>query len=143
MPQAYGTVSRVNILPTPEQQAMIDTVARFVEREVRPTARALEHADAYPTALVERMRELGLFGMGVPAEHGGLGLDYVTYARVFEELSRGWMSLAGVLGTHGIVCYLVREFGTPDQKKSWLPRLASAELRGGLALTEPEGGSDV
>lgn len=122
---------------------MIDTVARFVEREVRPTARTLEHADAYPTALVEKMRALGLFGMGVPVEHGGLGLDYVTYARVFEELSRGWMSLAGVLGTHGIVCYLVREFGTDEQKRSLLPKLASAELRGGLALTEPEGGSDV
>ena len=122
---------------------MIDTVARFVEREVRPTARTLEHADAYPTNLVEKMRALGLFGMGVPVEHGGLGLDYVTYARVFEELSRGWMSLAGVLGTHGIVCYLVREFGTDEQKRSLLPKLATAELRGGLALTEPEGGSDV
>jgi len=122
---------------------MVDTVRRFVEREVRPTARALEHADEYPTALVERMRELGLFGMGVAVEHGGLGLDYVTYARVFEELSRGWMSLAGVLGTHGIVCYLVATFGTEAQRRALLPRLASGALRGGLALTEPEGGSDV
>jgi len=118
-------------------------VRRFVEREVRPVVRALEHADQYPIALVERMAELGLFGMSVPAEHGGLGLDYVTYARVFEELSRGWMSLAGVLGTHGIVCYLVRSFGTDAQRGRWLARLASGELRGGLALTEPEGGSDV
>ncbi len=122
---------------------MIDTVKRFVEREVRPAARALEHADCYPTALVERMRELGLFGLGVPADFGGLGLDYVTYARVFEELSRGWMSLAGVIGTHGILCYLVGSFGTGAQKQSWLPRLAAGELRGALALTEPEGGSDV
>ncbi|MGZ3443106.1 MAG: acyl-CoA dehydrogenase family protein, partial [Polyangia bacterium] len=91
---------------------LIDTVRRFVEREVRPTARALEHADQYPHALVERMVELGLFGMGVPADFDGLGLDYETYARIFEELSRGWMSLAGVLGTHGIVCYVVREFGS-------------------------------
>ncbi len=121
---------------------MIATVRRFVEREVRPVARALEHADAYPTALVERMRELGLFGMGVPVEAGGLGLDYVTYALVFEELSRGWMSLAGVLGTHGIVCYLIREFGT-DGQRALLPKLATGALRGGLALTEPEGGSDV
>jgi alkylation response protein AidB-like acyl-CoA dehydrogenase len=127
----------------PEQQQMIDTVKRFVEREVRPVARALEHADEYPTALVGKMRELGLFGLGVPSEYGGLGVDYVTYARVFEELSRGWMSLAGVIGTHGIVCYLVRSFGSDAQKQSWLPRLASGELRGGLALTEPEGGSDV
>jgi alkylation response protein AidB-like acyl-CoA dehydrogenase len=110
---------------------------------VRPQARALEHADAYPTALVERMRELGLFGMGVPVEHGGLGLDYVTYALVFEELARGWMSLAGVVGTHGIVCYLVRSFGSDDQRRALLPWLAAGALRGGLALTEPEGGSDV
>jgi len=122
---------------------LIDTVRRFVEREVRPTARALEHADQYPHALVERMVELGLFGMGVPTEFDGLGLDYVTYARIFEELSRGWMSLAGVIGTHGIVCYVVREFGTDEQKRRWLPALAQARLRGGLALTEPQGGSDV
>jgi alkylation response protein AidB-like acyl-CoA dehydrogenase len=123
---------------------LIETVRRFVEREVRPTARALEHADQYPHALVEQMAELGLFGMGVPAEFdGGLGLDYETYARIFEELSRGWMSLAGVLGTHGIVCYVVREFGTDAQKRRWLPELAQARLRGGLALTEPQGGSDV
>jgi alkylation response protein AidB-like acyl-CoA dehydrogenase len=127
----------------PEKDAIVDTVRRFVEREVRPAARALEHADAYPTALVARMRELGLFGMGVPVEHGGLGLDTVTYARVFEELSRGWMSLAGVLGTHGIVCYLAATFGTEAQRAAWLPALAAGELRGGLALTEPEGGSDV
>ncbi len=128
---------------TAVQRDLIEAVRKFVDREVRPAARALEHADAYPTQLVSRMRELGLFGMGVPVEHGGLGLDYVTYAHVFEELSRGWMSLAGVLGTHGIVCYLVRTFGTAGQQAALLPRLASAELRGGLALTEPEGGSDV
>jgi len=122
---------------------LIDTVRRFVDREVRPTARALEHADEYPRALVERMAELGLFGMGVPTEYDGLGLDYVTYARIFEELSRGWMSLAGVIGTHGIVCYVVREFGTAAQKRRWLPELAAGKLRGGLALTEPQGGSDV
>jgi alkylation response protein AidB-like acyl-CoA dehydrogenase len=124
-------------------QEIIQAIYRFVEREVRPTARALEHSDSYPTALVERMVELGLFGMGVPVEHGGLGLDYVTYARIFEELSRGWMSLAGVLGTHGIACYLVRSFGTDAQRARLLPELAVGRLRGGLALTEPEGGSDV
>src|SRR6185436_610554 len=113
-------IPRMDLDLSPEQQQMIDTVKRFVEREVRPVARALEHADQYPTALVEKMRELGLFGLGVPSEHGGLGVDYVTYGRVFEELSRGWMSLAGVLGTHGIVCYLVRNFGTTEQKRRWL-----------------------
>ncbi len=126
-----------------EQRAIVETVRRFVDREVRPAARALERADEYPAALVDGMRALGLFGMGVPVEHGGLGLDYVSYALVFEELSRGWMSLAGVLGTHGIVCYLVRTFGTDEQRARLLPRLASADLRGALALTEPEGGSDV
>ena len=122
---------------------LIDTVRRFVEREVRPTARALEHADAYPRALVERMAELGLFGLGVPTQYEGLGLDYVSYARIFEELSRGWMSLAGVIGTHGILCYVIAQFGSDEQKRRWLPRLASGALRGGLALTEPQGGSDV
>lgn len=122
---------------------LVEVVRKFVEREVRPTARALEHADQYPHALVERMAELGLFGLGVPTEYDGLGLDYVTYARIFEELSRGWMSLAGVIGTHGIVCYVVREFGSDEQKRRWLPALAQARLRGGLALTEPQGGSDV
>ena len=122
---------------------LIETVRRFVEREVRPTVRALEHADAYPHALVERMAELGLFGMGVPVAWDGLGLDYESYARVFEELSRGWMSLAGVLGTHGILCYVLGQFGTDAQKRRFLPRLAAGALRGGLALTEPQGGSDV
>jgi alkylation response protein AidB-like acyl-CoA dehydrogenase len=130
------------MISQPDAQ-VIETVRRFVDREVRPTARALEHADAYPHALVARMRELGLFGMGVPASFGGLELTTVTYAHVFEELSRGWMSLAGILGTHGIVCHLVREFGTDEQRRALLPGLASGELRGGLALTEPEGGSDV
>jgi alkylation response protein AidB-like acyl-CoA dehydrogenase len=124
-------------------QEIIDTIRRFCDREVKPVVRKLEHADAYPTALVDRMRELGLFGMGVPVENGGLGLDYVTYARVFEELSRAWMSLAGVLGTHGIACYLVATFGTAEQRARLLPELAAGRLRGGLALTEPEGGSDV
>lgn len=124
-------------------QELVDAVRRFVDREVRPTARALEHADQYPHALVARMIELGLFGLGVPEEFDGLGLDYERYARIFEELSRGWMSLAGVLGTHGIVCYVVREFGSDAQKRRWLPALAQARLRGGLALTEPQGGSDV
>jgi alkylation response protein AidB-like acyl-CoA dehydrogenase len=125
------------------ERAMVETVRRFVDKEVRPTARRLEHTDAYPTALVERMRELGLFGLGVAPEHGGLGVDLVTYARVFEELARGWMSLAGVIGTHGIVCYLVGRFGTEAQQRALLPALATGRLRAGLAITEPEGGSDV
>jgi alkylation response protein AidB-like acyl-CoA dehydrogenase len=122
---------------------IIQAVRRFVDDKVRPQARALEHADTYPTALVEEMRALGLFGMGVGEAFGGLGLDTVTYAGVFEELARGWMSLAGVLGTHGIACHLIERFGTEDQRAALLPRLAAGELRGGLALTEPEGGSDV
>jgi alkylation response protein AidB-like acyl-CoA dehydrogenase len=126
-----------------DRRAIMAAVRRFVEDKVRPSARRLEHADEYPTELVDEMARLGLFGMGVPATYGGLGLDTETYARVFEELSRGWMSLSGVLGTHGIACYLLASFGTARQRQAHLPRLAEGSLRAGLALTEPSGGSDV
>jgi alkylation response protein AidB-like acyl-CoA dehydrogenase len=126
-----------------ERQAVLAAVRRFVEEKVRRSARRLDHADEYPTELVEEMARLGLFGMGVPTAYGGLGLDTETYARVFEELSRGWMSLSGVLGTHGIACYLIASFGSERQRQALLGRLAEGSLRAGLALTEPSGGSDV
>src|SRR5688500_3792766 len=118
-------------------------VRRFVEDEVRPAASALEHADAYPHTLVARMRELGLFGALVPAEHGGLGLDVTTYAKVIEEICRGWMSLAGVINSHTMAALIVLKFGTDEQRRRLLPRLAAGEARGGLCLTEPHAGSDV
>jgi alkylation response protein AidB-like acyl-CoA dehydrogenase len=122
---------------------IVAAVRRFVEEEVRPAATGLEHADAYPHALVARMRALGLFGALVPAEHGGLGLDATTYARVVEELCRGWMSLAGVLNSHTMMALIVLHHGTDEQRRRFLPRFASGETRGGLCLTEPHAGSDV
>jgi alkylation response protein AidB-like acyl-CoA dehydrogenase len=123
--------------------SIVAAVRAFVEDEVRPVAVALEHADAYPHALVERMRELGLFGALVPAAYGGLGLDVATYARVIEELCRGWMSLAGVINSHTMMALIVLDHGTEAQRVRFLPRFASGQTRGGLCLTEPHAGSDV
>jgi alkylation response protein AidB-like acyl-CoA dehydrogenase len=122
---------------------IVAAVRRFVEDEVRPVAAALEHADEYPHALVARMRGLGLFGALVPAEYAGLGLDVTTYARIIEELCRGWMSLAGVLNSHTMAALIVLHHGTEEQRRRFLPRFASGETRGGLCLTEPHAGSDV
>src|SRR5258705_9949267 len=122
---------------------VIAAVREFVDDEVRPVAAALEHADAYPHALVARMRELGLFGALVPEPFGGLGLDVTTYARVIEELCRGWMSLAGVINSHTMAALIVLNHGTDEQRHRLLPRFASGRARGGLALTEPHAGTDV
>jgi alkylation response protein AidB-like acyl-CoA dehydrogenase len=122
---------------------IVATVRAFVDDEVRPAAAALEHADAYPHTLVDRMRELGLLGALVPVEYGGLGLDVTTYARLVEELCRGFMSLAGVLNSHMMAALIVLHHGTDDQKRRFLPRFASGQARGGLCLTEPHAGSDV
>src|SRR5881296_2138183 len=122
---------------------VIAAVREFVDDEVRPVAAALEHADAYPHALVARMRELGLFGALVPEPFGGLGLDVTTYARVIEELCRGWMSLAGVINSHTMAALIVLQHGTDAQRDRFLPRFARGEARGGLCLTEPHAGSDV
>jgi len=123
--------------------SIVAAVRRFVDEEVRPVAAALEHADAYPHALVARLRALGLFGALVPAEYGGLGLDVTTYERVIEELCRGWMSLAGVLNSHTMAALIVLHHGTDEQRRRFLPPFASGEARGGLCLTEPHAGSDV
>jgi alkylation response protein AidB-like acyl-CoA dehydrogenase len=118
-------------------------VREFVDTEVRPVVAALEHADRYPHDLVARMRDLGLFGALVPAAYGGLGLDVTTYARVIEELCRGWMSLAGVINSHTMAALIVLQHGTEAQRARFLPRFARGEARGGLCLTEPHAGSDV
>jgi alkylation response protein AidB-like acyl-CoA dehydrogenase len=125
------------------QKQIIEAVRRFVERDVMPVASELEHRDEYPQALVDKMKGLGLFGATIPAAHGGLGLSFSTYARVMEELSRGWMSLAGVINSHLIMAYMITHHGTEAQKQYFLPAMASGEKRGGLALTEPHAGSDV
>ena len=122
---------------------VIDTVRRFVEREVIPVASKYEHADEYPQPLVDRMRELGLFGATIPVEYGGLGLDYTTYAMIVEELCRGWMSLSGVLNTHLMFAYVLQMHGTPEQKARYLPAMARGEHRAALCLTEPHAGSDA
>src|SRR5256886_3816379 len=128
----------------PEVRAqLVDTVRRFVEREVVPVASELEHADEYPAAIVDGMRDLGLFGVTIPEEYGGLGLDLLTYCGVIEELSAGWMSLSGVLNTHVMAANLLKASGTDEQRKRWLPRLAAGEIRGALSLSEPDAGSDT
>lgn len=128
---------------TPIPHPIVAAVRAFVEAEVEPAAPALEHADAYPHALVARMRELGLFGALVPRAYGGLGLDVTTYARVIEEICRGFMSLAGVLNSHTMAALIVLHHGTDEQRARLLPRFARGEARGGLCLTEPHAGSDV
>ena len=129
--------------PTDEQRRIVAAIRTFVEKEVQPVAQELEHADTYPADLVERMKGLGLFGATIPEAYGGLGLDCVTYARVMEELSRGWMSLAGVINSHLIMAYCVATFGTDAQKTRFLPAFARGDRRGGICLTEPHGGSDL
>jgi alkylation response protein AidB-like acyl-CoA dehydrogenase len=128
----------------PEVRAeLVDTVRRFVEKEVRPVASDLEHADEYPATIVDQMKEMGLFGITIPESHGGLGLDLLTYVAVIEELAAGWMSLTGVVNTHVIAANLVLWHGTDEQRDRWLPRLATGELRGCLSLSEPDAGSDT
>ena len=130
-----------------EQSALndqiVDTVRRFVEREVMPVASKYEHANEYPHDLVERMKELGLFGATIAPEWGGLGLDYSTYSRIVEEICRGWMSLSGVLNTHLMFAYVLQRFGTTAQQERWLPAMARGEHRAALCLTEPHAGSDT
>ena len=126
-----------------EESQVLDTVRRFVEREVMPNASKYEHADEYPTPLVERMKELGLFGATIPVEYGGLGLAVATYAAIVEELSRGWMSLSGVLNTHLMLAFVLRTFGTDAQRERYLAAMARGEHRAALCLTEPHAGSDV
>ena len=122
---------------------ILATVRDFVQREVVPQASKHDHDDTYPHEMVAQLKELGLFGITVPEEYGGLGLDYTTFAMTFEELAKGWLSIAGPIGTHSILTYVVAKFGTEEQKHSWLPLMAQGEKRGGLALTEPNAGSDA
>jgi alkylation response protein AidB-like acyl-CoA dehydrogenase len=127
----------------PEQQLIVATVRQFVDREVLPVASAMEHRNEYPHELVAQMRKMGLFGLNVPEEYGGAGVDYATFAMVFEELSKGWLGLAGVLGTHSVLCDVLIRFGTDEQKQRYLPGLASGERRGGICLSEPNAGTDL
>jgi alkylation response protein AidB-like acyl-CoA dehydrogenase len=125
------------------QNEIISTVRQFVEKEVIPNAPELERTDTYPQAIVDQMREMGLFGLMIPQEYGGLGESLLTYALCIEELGRGWMSISGVLNTHFIVAYMLRQHGTDEQKQRFLPRMATGEIRGSFSMSEPELGSDV
>jgi alkylation response protein AidB-like acyl-CoA dehydrogenase len=126
-----------------EQAELLATIREFVDRDVLPNASRYDHADEYPTELVETMRSLGLFSVGVPEEYGGLGLDLETYALIVAELSRGWISLSGVLNTHFMGAYMIATFGTESQKERYLPQMASGELRAAFSMTEPHAGSDL
>lgn len=126
-----------------DEQAVLDTVRTFVDREVRPVARELEHADTYPESLISTMKGLGIFGLAVPAPWGEAPVSMACFALVTAELARGWMSLAGAMGGHTVVATLLVAFGTPEQRDQWLPRMATGEVRATMALTEPGGGSDL
>ena len=124
-------------------EMILDSVARFLQRDVKPYVKQLEHDDEYPAEVVERMKELGLFGATIPAEYGGLGLSCTTYAAIVEAVSTVWMSLSGIFNSHLIMAAAVQRFGTAEQRQAFLPRFATGELRGGLALTEPDCGTDL
>src|SRR5271165_206080 len=125
------------------RQEIIETVRRFVAREVVPVAAALEREDRYPDEIVEQMRALGLFGVTIPEAYGGLGLDLVTYIGIIEELAYGWMSLTGIVNTHTMVATLLTAHGTEEQRQRWLPAMATGARRGALSLSEPDAGSDT
>jgi len=127
----------------PDKQQVLDLVKDFCKKEIAPVASKLEHADEYPHEIVAKMKELGFFGLTIPEEYGGFGLDYVTYALVIEEITRHWMSVAGIMNSHLIMAYIVEKYGTEEQKQKFLPKFATGEWRGGLALSEAEAGTDV
>lgn len=128
---------------TEDEQQIVAMVAEFVDERVRPRVREFEQDDVYPGELIDEMKELGFFGLLVPAEYGGTEVSTACFARVTEELARGWMSLAGATGGHSVISYLIRTFGTPEQKAKYLPQMAEGKIRATMALTEPGGGSDL
>jgi alkylation response protein AidB-like acyl-CoA dehydrogenase len=125
------------------QREILSTVRDFVNKEIIPHAQELEHADTYPQEIVDGMEEMGLFGLMIPEEYGGLGESLLTYALVVEEIARGWMSVSGVINTHFIVAYMLRQHGTDAQKQHYLPKMATGEIRGAFSMSEPDLGSDV
>ncbi|MHB1025371.1 MAG: acyl-CoA dehydrogenase family protein [Desulfobacteria bacterium] len=126
-----------------EEAIILDSIDNFIKLDVLPHAHALEYSDTYPSGIVEKMKELGLFGAIIDPKYGGVGLSVKTYAKIVEKISEAWMSVSGVLNSHLIMSIAVQRFGTEEQKEYWLPRFASGELRGGVALTEPDAGTDL
>ncbi|MGY1495811.1 acyl-CoA dehydrogenase family protein [Streptomyces sp. QTS52] len=128
---------------TEDQREILKLVRQFVEEKIMPVATGLEHRDEYPTEIVEGLKELGVFGLTIPEEYGGLGESLLTYALCVEEIARGWMSVSGVINTHFIVAYMLMQHGTEEQKRTYLPRMATGEVRGAFSMSEPGLGSDV
>jgi alkylation response protein AidB-like acyl-CoA dehydrogenase len=128
---------------TDEQRAITEMVRQFADEQIIPNAEHYDHEDEFPEPIVEQMKELGLFGVTIPEEYGGMGLDLTTYAMIVEELSRGWISISGVVNTHFMGSYLLMKFGTDEQKQEFLPKMATGEIRAAYSLSEPEVGSDV
>ncbi|MFV0534902.1 MAG: acyl-CoA dehydrogenase family protein [Cumulibacter sp.] len=128
---------------TDVQQEILSTVRQFVDKEIIPNAQALEHDDTYPEKILEGMKDMGLFGLMIPEEYGGLGESLLTYVLCVEELARGWMSISGIINTHFIVAYLIIQHGTQEQKEYYLPRMATGDCRGAFSMSEPGCGSDV
>ena len=128
---------------TDDQKAITEMVRQFVDEQILPNAEHFDHEDEFPEDIVEQMKELGLFGVTIPEEYGGMGLDLTTYTMIVEELSRGWISISGVVNTHFIGSYLLMKFGTDEQKERLLPKMATGEIRAAFSLSEPELGSDV
>src|SRR5690349_24676026 len=128
---------------TDEQKAICEMVHQFADEQILPNAEHYDHEDEFPEPIVEQMKELGLFGVTIPESFGGMGLDLTTYAMIVEELSRGWISISGIVNTHFIGSYLLMKFGTPEQQQRLLPKMATGEIRAAFSLSEPELGSDV
>jgi alkylation response protein AidB-like acyl-CoA dehydrogenase len=128
---------------TSDQKELLGLVKEFVDEQIIPVANELEHKDEYPTEIVEGMKEMGVFGLMIPEEYGGLGQSLLTYALVVEEIARGWMSVSGIINTHFIVAYMLIQHGTEEQKQRYLPQMAAGEVRGGFSMSEPHCGSDV
>ncbi|WPB89259.1 acyl-CoA dehydrogenase family protein [Streptomyces malaysiensis] len=135
-------MSTLDIL-TEDERFIVSTVHDFVDKDVKPVVQELEHANTYPQALIEQMKQLGIFGLAIPEEYGGTPVSTSCYVLITEELARGWMSLAGAMGGHTVVAKLLLHFGTEEQKRRYLPKMATGEIRATMALTEPGGGSDL
>src|SRR5271165_2302238 len=126
-----------------EENMLVETVRAFIDREVKPSVREVEHANEYPEAWIEQMKHIGIYGLAIPDQYGGSPVSMPCYVEVTQELSRGWMSLAGAMGGHTVVAKLIRLCGTEEQKHKHLPAMSTGELRATMALTEPGGGSDL
>jgi alkylation response protein AidB-like acyl-CoA dehydrogenase len=138
-----SSVSQLRNVDPDDEAQLLDTIDRWVDKEVKPIAKEYDHADRYPADTVEQMKELGLFGSTISQEYGGLGLPAGTYAKIVMRISRDWMAVTGIFNSHLMLALAIEKFGTADQKQQWLPKLATGEVRGGLALTEPDAGTDL